>query len=146
MQLGERKQQTWDGSFTFRKRQSGLGGWFLVIGNLRLWAKACIDCGCPILFGPFTHFTAGKISEARKLRSWIEENEVETRQGPHCSKCWPDVEYSSYSPSGIWEICTVYEEVVPYTDGLNSWVRSRRKSIVQLKGENDGQTSDIDFS
>jgi len=95
MQLGEQKRQVWDGSYTFRKRRSGLGGWFLVVGNLKLRTEKCRDCGCPYIAPPFTHYTAGKIPEALALRSWLDENDVETRQFFHCTKCWSDVIYES---------------------------------------------------
>jgi hypothetical protein len=91
-----RKRQTWDGRFTFQKRRSGLADWFVVVGNLRLWMEACWTCGRPCFRDFATHYTDGKIPEAHVLRSWLEENDVDTsRQFPYCTICAPDIVYDS---------------------------------------------------
>jgi len=78
-------------------RQSGLAGWFVVVGNLRLWMRACSECGKPSIDEPLTHFTTGNIDKAQSLRNVLQGANIDTSgQWSICLECEPDIVYSEY--------------------------------------------------
>ena len=88
MKMRQNRRQTWNGNSTVRKRKTGLGGWFVVIGNLRLFLRECRECGRPQTDEPLTHYTAGNIDQAQELKMVMNAHDIDTsRRWPTCKKC-----------------------------------------------------------
>ena len=73
------KRQIWNGDRTFHSRTSGLGGTFVVLGNLRFYTGVCCVCGKPKLTEPLTHYTGGRYLLARTLGVVLLSNDIDTQ-------------------------------------------------------------------